>query len=210
MKIYFDLIQQTPEWFAKRKGVVTGKKLKAIVGTPKARQDALYTNIGERLTVGAMDSDENPRDRGNRLEDEARAMFEYQTGKKVLIAGLCESEGNQWMGFSPDGLIYNEAEDGKYYEGIEIKCPETKNYVKGWFENKVPEEYYPQVVQNFIVNDDLEKLYFVMYHPEIPVHPMHIIEVYRGDIQGDISAYKKQELVFLMEVEKALETLIKI
>jgi len=208
MKLYSEIEQQTPAWHYLRKGKVTGTTLKAIIGTPKARLDAFYTIVGERLTVGDMDSDERPMDRGNRLEDEARAMFEFKTGKKVKTVGFCESDENQFIGFSPDGLI-DEGSD-IYTEDIEIKCPETKNYVKAWFENRVPEEYYAQVIQSFIVNEKLEKKYFILYHPEIKVHPIHIIEVKRSDLQGDIAVYKKQQLIFLMEVEQKLKEIITI
>ena len=93
---------------------------------------------------------------------------------------------------------------------MEIKCPETTNYVQAWIENKVPEEYWAQVIQSFIVNEHLKKKWFVLYHPEIPVHPIHIIEVAREDVQGDIASYKKQELIFLMEVEQKLKGLLTI
>lgn len=209
MKIYNEIEQQTPAWHYLRKGKVTGTTLKAIIGTPKAYKDAFYTIVGERLTEGDMDSDERPMDRGNRLEDQARAMFEFKTGKKVKITGFCESDENQFIGFSPDGLI-DQDDNGIFTEDIEIKCPETKNYVKAWFENEVPEEYYPQVIQSFIVNEKLEKKYFVLYHPEIKVHPMHIIEVHRGDVQSDIANYKNKELIFLQEVETKLKEIITI
>ena len=201
MKLYNNIEQQTPQWHYLRKGKVTGTTLKAIIGTPKAREDAFYEVVGECLTIGDMDTKENPMDRGNRLEDQARAMFEFKTGKKVFTTGFCESDEHPRMGFSPDGLIEN---DGHYTEDIEIKCPETKNYVKGWFKNQIPDEYYAQVIQSFIVNEKLEKKYFVLYHPEIEVYPMHIIEVTRQDLQGDIATYKTKELMFIQEVEDRL------
>ncbi len=205
MKIYNEINQQTPEWHYLRKGKVTGTTLKAIIGTPKARQDAFYEVVGERLTIGDMDSDERPMDRGNRLEDQARAMFEFKTGKSVKTAGFCESDEHPHMGFSPDGLIGDDNT-----EQVEIKCPETKNYVKGWFTNTVPEEYYAQVIQSFIVNEKLETLWFVLYHPEIEVYPMHIIKVTRQDVQSDIANYKVKELMFLQEVEDKLKEIIAI
>lgn len=208
MKIYNEINQQTPEWHYLRKGKVTGTTLKAIIGTPKARTDAFYEMVGERLTIGDMSSDERPMDRGNRLEDEARAMFEFRTGKKVKTAGFCESDEHPHMGFSPDGLIDNGEE--YYTEDLEIKCPETKNYVKAWFTNTVPEEYYAQVIQSFIVNERLETKWFVLYHPEIEIYPMHIIKVTRQDVQGDIANYKVKELIFLQEVEDKLKEIIAI
>ena len=44
--------QNTNEWLHLRKGKITGTVLKSIMGTPKARQDAIYEVIAQRLTVG--------------------------------------------------------------------------------------------------------------------------------------------------------------
>lgn len=104
---------------------------------------------------------------------------------------------------SPDGLI---GED----EAIEVKCPGGKNYVKMWLTNQVPDEYEWQVVQYFIVNEKLQKLYFVGYNPDIPVHPMHIIEVKREDIEGKIIKGREEQEKFLEEVNAILKDIIKL
>lgn len=209
MKLYHNIEQQTYEWFEKKKGKLSGTDLKSIVGTPKARQDLFYEKLGERLTVGILDPQEPPMARGNRLEPEARAMFQMRTGKRIMTVGFAESDENEHIGYSPDGLV--EDEQGTYEtEDVEIKCPQTKNYVKAWLTNKVPEEYYAQVIQGFIVNPKLNKRYFVLYFPEIPSHPMHVMEIRRSDVELDIKAYKHQQLLFLAEIDKALKTLINI
>lgn len=202
MKLYNEIEQQTPEWHYLRKGKVTGTTLKAIVGTSAARTKAFYKMVGERLSIGDMDSDEKPMDRGNRLENEARIMFEFQTGKTVLTTGFIESEENKYMGLSPDGGMEN------WTEQIEIKCPECQNYVEAWDTNKVPAEYYAQVIQSFIVNQKLKTMYFVLYHPEIPVHPMHIIIIQREDVQYDVESYKQKELEFLKEVDQKVSDIL--
>jgi putative phage-type endonuclease len=194
-------VQRSDEWKHLRKGKVTGTTLKAILGTPKARQDAVYEVIAERLSVGIPDEDENAMDRGIRLEPEAIAMFEMETDKHVETIGLCEEENNPLMANSPDGLIGDS-------EAIEVKCMGGKNHVKLWITNTVPDEYKWQVVQYFVVNEKLEKLYFVGYNPDIPVHPLHIIEVHKNEIHNDIlMAYDKQE-EFLQEVEGILKKII--
>lgn len=195
--------QGTNEWYQIRKGKITGTTLKSVMGTPKARQDAMYEIIAERLTIGVEEDYENPMDRGNRLEPDAIAMFELETGKQVERIGFAEDETNPMIANSPDGLIGET-------EAIETKCPQGKNYVKMWLTNLVPEEYEWQVVQYFIVNEKLEKLYFVGYRPEIDIHPIHIIEVNRSDIEVKIKNAKKQQEAFLQEVESILSTLIKL
>lgn len=195
--------QRTDEWLHIRKGKITGTTLKAIMGTPKARQDALYEIIAERLTVGVESDYENPMDRGTRLEPEAIAAFEFETGKTVEKIGFCEDDENTHITNSPDGLI------GKH-EAIETKCMGGKNHVKMWLTDQVPDEYSWQVVQYFVVNKDLKTLYFVGYNPDIPTHSLHIIEVTRESITDDIEMAQNAQETFLKEVNEALEKIIKL
>lgn len=202
--------QKSDEWHHLRKGKITGTTLKAIMGTPKARQDAVYEIIAERLTVGVESEGdyENAMDRGNRLEPDAIAMFEFETGKEVERTGFCEDDTNPMIANSPDGLI---GED----EAVEAKCMGGKNHVKMWLTNEIPEEagvhnYKWQVIQYFIVNEKLKKLYFVGYNPDIEVHPLHIIEVNRKDVEQDIVNARKSQEAFLQEVESILTTIIKL
>lgn len=198
-----DVEQRSDEWFHLRKGKVTGTTLKAIMGTPKARQDALYEVIAERLMVGIPDEMENAMDRGLRLEEDAISTFELETGKSVERMGLVVREENENIAYSPDGLI---GED----EDIEVKCMGGKNHVKLWLTDKVSDEYAWQVVQAFVVNEKLQKRNFVGYNPDITIHPLHIIEVLREEIAAEIAQAKKAQEAFLQEVESILETLIKL
>lgn len=205
MKKYNEIEQGGDEWHHLRKGKVTGTTLKAIMGTPKARQEAIYEIIAERLTVGVESetSFENAMDRGIRLEPDAIAMFELETNKQVERTGFCEDDTNSLIANSPDGLIGDT-------EAVEAKCMGGKNHVKMWLTNKVPDEYEWQVVQYFVVNEKLEKLYFIGYNPDIPVHPLHIIEVTKESIALDIAKARKSQEVFIQEVEEILQTIIKL
>ena len=189
--------QRTDEWFHLRKGKITGTTLKLIMGTPKARQEAVYEIVAQRLTVGVDSEYENPMARGNRLEPDAIAMFELETGKSVEQIGLAESDDESNIAISPDGIIAETNET----EQVEAKCMGGKNHVKMWFTDVVPSEYYWQVIQYFVVNDNLEILYFIGYNPDIPSHPLHIIEVRREDILEDILTHSKRERSRLALVE---------
>lgn len=204
-KKHDNIIQGSDAWFHIRKGKITGTTLKAIMGTPKARQDVMYEIIAERLTVGVeAESDyENPMDRGTRLEPEAIAMFEFEKGVKVEKTGFVENDDNSFISYSPDGIISDE-------EDVEVKCPGGKNYVKMWLLNEVPEEYFWQMVQAFVVNPKLKKRYFVGYNPDIPTHPLHIIEVHRRNIESEIGQARLKQEDFLAEVEEKLKDLIKL
>lgn len=203
MKTHNNIKQGTDEWLHLRKGKITGTTLKAIMGTSRARQDAVYDVIAESIRTGVDSDYENPMDRGTRLEPEAIAAFEFETGKKVDRPGFCQKDDDDKISNSPDGLIGET-------EAIEVKCMGGKNHVKLWITNEVPDDYYWQVVQYFVVNEKLEKLYFVGYNPDIPSHSLHIIEVNRETLSEDIEQAILVERAFIQEVESHLQTIIKI
>lgn len=195
MKIYRDIEQQTEEWEALRLGKITGTTLKAIM-SDRSRQGAIYELAGERLS-SAVDA-EDDRARGNRLEPLAREWYERTTGRKVERIGFTESDECRWIGGSPDGLI---EEDGKYSREVEIKSPGPKNYIRAVEEHKVPDEYWWQVVQRFVVNRDLQTLDFILCNPLISKKPYHVISVHRHEIEDDIESATLEQQMALKEVE---------
>ena len=200
-----DIQQGTPEWLHKRKTALTGTTLKSLMGTPKARQEAVYEAIANRLTVGIDEEYENAMDRGIRLEPDGIASFEFTTGKSIERIGFCESDDIPAIAQSPDGYI-----KGDDTEAVEIKCMGGKNHVKMWLTNEIPDEYFWQAVQYFVVNDKLKKLYFCGYNPDIPIHPLHIIEINRTDIEEDVKKARDAQKVFLQEIEVILNTILKL
>jgi len=72
---------------------------------------------------------------------------------------------------------------------------------------KVPKEYLEQVYQYFIVNTDLEKLYFVFYDPRVTVKPIHFVEIDREDVEDEIQFAKDYQEQTLKEIEELLLTL---
>jgi hypothetical protein len=199
--------QRTPEWDSIRSGRVTGTGLKRLISTRKdTRDDYFYEVLAGRLTTEVTDI-ETAIARGVRLEDEALKEFEKLYGKIVDKAGFCQSEDNEWMGYSPDGLI----KVGKTYsEDIEIKCLASKNHLRVWLEDIILEDYEPQLIQAFIVNPKLKKRYFISYDPRITIHPIHIIEVNRSDYEEKIESYKNAQLEFIERINKALESINKL
>ncbi len=166
----------------------------------------MYEVLAGRLSVGG-DEEESALDHGIRCEEDAIAAFEEATGKIVETVGLCEHDEHPSIAYSPDGLISSK---GKYTEDVEVKCLSSGKHVKAWLENKIPTEYHAQIVQAFVVNEDLETRYVVFYDPRITIHPLHIIEVHRKDVGGDIEDFKAQQIEFLAEVEEKLSQLINI
>jgi len=204
MKI-FDIEQRSDEWFDLRMGKVTGTGLKKILSS-RSRSDYFYEVLAERLT-NELNREESALDRGVRLESEAITEFEKISGKLIDTAGFCQSDENEWIGYSPDGLI---KVGNTYSEDVEVKCLASKNHLRVWLENIIPEEYDAQIIEAFIVNPKLKKRYFVSYDPRIAVHPIHIIEVNRKDVEEKIEDYRVKQEEFIKEVNEKLEEINKL
>lgn len=205
MKVY-KVEQRTPEWHSLRRGKITGTGLKKILGTASTRNTYFMEVLAARLSVDDG-QEETASERGNRLEERAISEFEKASGKIVSKVGFCESDENQFIASSPDGLIEN---DGKYTEAVEVKCLSSANHIKAWLDNAIPEDHIPQCLQYFIVNPELETLYFVLYDPRVTIHPLHIIEMKREKAEAAILAAEEKEKGFIKQIESKIEELIKL
>lgn len=201
MKI-LDFEQRSDEWHDYRKGKISGTMLSDLYSKRGNRKLGFYELIADKL---AIDPDgEDRMDRGIRLEDEAVELFTKKTGKKVQQVGLCVHDDYPDIINSPDGLIQK---GNKYPEAIEIKCLNSARHLQAVIENKVPDEYEAQKIQYFIVNPDLERLYFIFYDPRVLSKPLHIIEVTREEL-GDLPAkYLAFQLEQINEVTAIVEEL---
>lgn len=166
------------------------------------RKIGFYELLAERLAI-EPDS-ENRMDRGLRLEDEVVEKFEKLMNKKVDRVGICVHDKYPQIINSPDGLIKN---GNKYTEALEIKCLSPARHLQAVVENKVPDEFEAQKCQYFIVNPDLEALYFAFYDPRIASVPLHIIPVYREDVEPMLDIYLKFQIEQVNEINKLVEEL---
>lgn len=169
------------DWLEARKTRITGSRLKDIIvkrGTsPKI---GYYELIAERLALPP--DEENVMDRGKRLEDEAIELFTKETGKVVdTTLVIWARDDNESIAISPDGVISET-------EAVEVKCLSSSNHVKALFE-KVPSEYEMQMIQYFIVNDKLEKLYFIFYDPRLSVKSFFYYEIKREEVADKVKEY---------------------
>lgn len=179
-----------------------------------------YELLGEYLAIDTKyEYDENDEivfnnrtmmDRGHELEDEAAQKFTERTGKLLYQVGICLRDDNDRIGNSPDRLIKKTEKSKKYTEALEIKCLKTSKHLQALIEKKIPEEYFSQAVQYFVVNDDLQVLYFGFYDPRIPYEcGFHYIEIHRTDptVAKRIPQYLAYESLLLDEVDKWVERL---
>jgi len=98
---------------------------------------------------------------GHEHEPDARALFIEKTGLDVQEVGFCTRD-DQIIGFSPDGLVYDENNVQRY--GLEIKCPAVDTHVGYLMEGELPSEYQLQVHWSLAASG-LEAWYFMSYFP---------------------------------------------
>lgn len=189
------------DWFEGRKGKVTGSRLKDLVvkrGTDEKM--AFYEIIAERIAETA--DDENPMERGSRLEEEALKLLGEQINQEIdnsLV--IWEHDSFKDIAISPDGIINDE-------KAVEVKCLSSASHIKAIITKKVPDEYEFQVLQYFIVNEKLETLYFVMYDPRMPKHlQLHYFTINREDVKEDIETYFEYQKDKLSKIESIITEL---
>ena len=194
--------QGSDEWHEFRKGKISGTRLGEVYSPRGSRKLGFYEIIADRLAIEA--DDENVMDRGLRLEDEAIALFEKNHKKKVERVGVCISDINENIIQSPDGLIKN----GKVYsEAVEVKCLGSARHIQAIIENEVPKDYHTQMIQYFIVNESLERLYFVFYDPRLVAKPFPCIEVTRESLGDKIALFQAFQLEQLRDIDQIVEEL---
>ena len=181
------------QWLNARLGKITGTRLKDIIvlrgSEPKI---GFYELIAERLAVA---DDENPMDRGVRLEEEAIERFKKETGKKVDTSlTIWVRDDNENIAISPDGKI------GKT-EAVEAKCLSSARHIEAYLKGGVPNDLKMQTIQYFIVNDDLKTLHVIFYDPRMPVKDYFVIVVKREDIMNEIAHYYEEQVKTLKAVE---------
>ena len=174
--------------------------------------DSIYKLIAQRIAKPI-----NPNDytlpegatysamlRGQILEDEARELISEKLGKQIIPGRVWQSEENEYMICSPDGEFEDET------EAVEIKCFDSWKVVKAYSEKHPPAEYKPQILQYFVVNDKLKKLYFCIYsdvfsNPELG---LQIFELNREDYKEEIEIVKRVENATLELVEREVQKLM--
>ena len=165
--------------------------------------------VAERLFNVPEEDDENygedARDRGHRLEPEAIARFEKETGKKTSKVGLIVSEDNEGMAISPDAIVAEEITEGmEILEAVEAKNFENAHHAEAVITKKIPKELWPQMIQYFIVIDTLERLHVVFHNDNTPYEKLQYlcITIERKDVESKIEQYKQFELDTLRYIDE--------
>lgn len=191
-------------WLAARRCRITGSRLEDVLEKKRGtgKKVGYYELIAERLAVPP--SDENPMDRGHRLEDQALDRFEAMTEKKLSREKVIWTrEDNEFVAVSPDAAV--EADEPT--EAVEVKCLAAPRHIEILLTQEVPSEYLYQVKQYFIVNDKLEKVTLCFYNPDLKVKDFFTFEYKRSDLQADLEALLEHQRMTLAEVDAVVAEL---
>ena len=182
MKIY-NFEQQSPEWHEIRSGVLTGSEFKKVL-TPgkgdlktkgRGKSKEIDKDFMAELALQELPTDPHEENNqeildrkfdiewGRRWEGPAREWFAYNVMSVSQVGFVKRSEGGL-LGCSPDGLIPDGGELGKWYAGLEIKCPKLKKHTLWALAGVLPDEHKLQVHGSMAVTG-LDVWYFMSYFP---------------------------------------------
>lgn len=180
--------------------------------------DSIYKLIAQRIAKPINPNDYADRIpegatysamlRGQILEEEARELISEKLGKKIIPGRVWQSEENEYMICSPDGEIVDDS--GKVSEAVEIKCLDSWKVVKAYYEKHPPLEYEAQIIQYFLVNENLQKLYFCIYS-DVFTNPnlgLQIFELKREDYREKIELTGMVQNATLKLVEREVQKLM--
>lgn len=186
-----------------KKSASRSELLALLPETPKAKLTKkleFYRLLAHKIAV-PEEGEEDPMERGSRLEAEALEKFAAIIGAAIsneLVMWV--SDTNDSLAYSPDGVVDET-------EVVETKCLSSAEHLYIYYEKEIPTKYEKQNLQAFIVNDNLQILHFVCYDPRIPALPIHSITIKREDIADRIALYKQYEMQLMEELNKMAEEL---
>ena len=190
------------EWLADRACNITGTKLKDI--TPKLRGSGRKIGFYKLAAdfLGIADDSVDGMDRGHELEAEgvealSKAVdidFEHE-----LV--MWKSDINPAIAYSPDGYTKD------FVVTAELKHLGSARHLEIIDTNKIPVEYWTQMIQSFIVNEKQDIHYFASRDPRVTAKPLHYIITRRVDIESEIDKYLTIQEDVLENVKEFVERL---
>ena len=199
--------EDNSDWMAARRGKITGTKLLDVTPQKNGNDRAGYYDLIAEMLTREEDllpngEKEKPMDRGHRLEGGAIDKLEEDFGKKFcrdLVIWTRDDE--ERIAISPDGFTEDLT------EAAEAKCINSGEHVEAMLTGEAPKKYYYQILQYFIVNDDLQKLHFVMFDPRFIVKQYLRFTFTREQLANDVGIYLEMERSRLERIDKIVAEL---
>jgi len=115
--------QRTLEWFAVRRGKITGTSFPTMANGKKASIETLcLKTAAERVTGVSCENEYSNAAMENGVEMEAMGREAYEARDFVQVREVGFVELDEYIGVSPDGLVGDEG-------GVEIKCPQPHTHL---------------------------------------------------------------------------------
>jgi len=208
-------------WLDLRRGIITSTKAKTVKPLSKGKSlpVGIYKILAEKVAI-AKDG-EKEMDRGLRLENESLHLVEEKYNIKLdLDPGMWMSDDGK-LAVSPDGA---ENCDKPTYAG-ESKSFDTDKHLMAilndWEAKKLPnynplnslkigkDDYTSQVIQYYVVNKDLDIVYFSLYDDRVALeNVMHyVIVITRKDVAEFIDSQELYERDALAKVDNMIKIL---
>ena len=208
-------------WLSLRVGVITSTKAKNVkpLSRGKTLPQGIYELLAEKVAISK--DGEPERDRGLRLENEALLLTQEKYDLDFeLDAGMWFSDDMK-LAVSPDA---SEIGDKPTYAG-EAKCLDTKNHLQAILNDyeakKLPgysplnslkigtSDYTTQCLQYFVINKDLDTLYFTLYDDRMALENImhYVIAIKREHVAEFIDSQELYERDALVKVDKMIKIL---
>jgi len=192
--------QGTPEWHKLRIGKITSSRVADIMKSDNLKVvDALIyeRSCPDDALWDAQDGYVSEAMQwGTDHEDEAVQAYTAQTGIEMERVGFCTHKVFDYLAMSPDRLTPDRT------GGVEVKCPSTKTHIRTIRMGGLPNEHKYQVLQYFLINEDLQWLDFVSYDPRFAPRPLYIHRVTRDEVQADLGELLANIVKFWAKFEK--------
>ena len=198
------MIQGSAEWHEARLGRVTASRVADLMARTKTGWGASRANymaelICERLTGQPAERFTNAAMQwGTDTEPQARAAYEFITGRSVEEIGFVEHPSIEMSGASPDGLV---GDDGL----VEIKCPNTATHIETLLSEAVPAKYRTQMLWQ-IACTGRAWCDFVSFDPRLPADMQMWVTRITPET-GELSAMEDAVQEFLAEVDAKISAL---
>jgi putative phage-type endonuclease len=189
--------QLSEEWFAIRRGKVTGSRVSDLMATTKtgygaSRSGYMAELVAERLTGKTAERFQNDAMKwGVEKEPDAKDAYTFYCDAAVLPTGFTLHPTVPDAGASPDGLVGAEGL-------IEIKCPQTNTHIDTLLSASVPGKYITQI-QFQLACTGRQWCDFVSFDPRMPPRmQLFVKRVTRSD--KEIAFLEKEVKIFLNEL----------
>ena len=187
--------QRSIEWHEFKNGKIGGTRLSKVISGVKNR--LIFDLINEQLSGYIAEDSYIDEDIQFGIDNEsiARDLYSEQSGIEFIEVGCIVSETSDIHLASPDGLNIERG------IALEIKCTQNGAIHLERYFNGVEKNYMSQVINYFVVSDDVEQVHWLSYCPYRPERPLIPIIFLRDSFQKEIDSARRK----IAEIEKTIE-----